>query len=293
MFHLSMVNNEASGIAGVSTDSVKQTIHQLRIESEACGRQASACKQLDQSEKHAVSIIEGKKQDIYRASVFALLTNFTLMTLGGMCAGYATASSLRRVEPGSDEAEEALMREKSRPVILTLLNSLVLLSSFAVINIVVVSVFLYPNSVSDYLAAFKLFLAAATVAACALVCAGLFYSKAPVGRYCMIVVASSILLVAVLYCFGLISFFGANKGVGMTIDWPMSGFLWGGPGLYLVLKIALSIYKSKSKVSDKQGTQLPKRITCTPHDTLELYVNGKTYRVCECASRKSATGLTG
>lgn len=283
MLHMAVVNNDESGVTSVSTQSVESAIHQLRLASEACGREMSTCGPLNAREKETVLIIEGKKQDVYRASVFTLLTNFTIMTLGGMCAGFVTAATLRRAEPGSDEAEEALMRTNSRPAILALLSFLTVLASCAVINVVVASLVLNPGQVGSYLTAFKLLLGATTVAAGTLVYAGLFYNSTAAGRYCAIVVVFSIVITAVLYGVGMANFFEAHQLTGLKASGLMAVFLWVLPLLYPIWKTSMFIYNRRVNARGGHDDKGHQRIDCTQSNTLELQIDGKTYRVCECA----------
>ena len=195
-----------------------------------------------------------------------------------------TAATLRRAEPGSDEAEEALMRTNSRPAILALLSFLTVLASCAVINVVVTSLVLNPGQVGSYLIAFKLLLGATTVAAGTLVYAGLFYNSTAAGRYCAIVVVFSIVITVVLYGFGMASFFEANQLTGLKASGLMAVFLWVLPLLYPVWKTSMFIYNRRVNAHGGHDDKGHQRIDCTQSNTLELQIDGKTYRVCECAS---------
>lgn len=243
MFHMAYVNQSSAGPNSVSNLTVEQVVKNLRYQSEACGRNSALCPALGDVEAQAIETLKGKKKSAYSEAVFTLLTNFTLMTLGGMSASFISSTLLRRARPGEDEAEEAAMRRKSRPFMLVLTLLTVVLSLLALCSTLAlffIKDLVWTQSSSAVVSAFAYALILSLMSWVA-TCFG--YVDKPKGRYFFILVILLVVPAVLFYGVGVSTFIDVR---GWQDGW-ISLLFWGVPLIYVFWHAALLVERRKAE----------------------------------------------
>lgn len=203
LFHLSFTHEFAGNAEANSKDHATNLIETVSRESVRCHADSAACEGLQVAKAEVVTLIEGKRQDAFESMVFTLLTNFTIMTLGGVAAGLVTTVMLRRTRADEDEAEESAMRVNSRGFILGLFKLLLVMVSAALLALYVKQYLDAQGVASPNQAAFHQLWSAGWVSLAGYAGAYFFYNGKPYGRVVMYIVFLFIACALGLYLNGI------------------------------------------------------------------------------------------